>query len=225
MSYPFQEGGIRLPEANYGNRPTQVGSSHHFTGQIIVGDGPGWHLGTESHLEMKGTLILSTRPETAAVFSQIAFEWYDHEGVYHTHYIDLVVQQCDGKWVGYAVRPTKYATAEYIAKLARIKAQSMLQGFLSDFRLFTEEDVDPTELFNAKLLHSVRVEDPEADEVVAEVARKRFGVFAIGALVEEAGLDGMGFRAAVRLIRSGHLKLVQHERISHATEVFKAQEV
>ncbi|KEJ89010.1 hypothetical protein [Sulfitobacter donghicola] len=225
MSYPFHPGGFRLPEASSGNRSTQVGSSYHFTGQIIVGDGPGRCLGTESHLEMKGALILSTRPETAAIFDQIVFEWYDDDGVYHKHFIDLVVQQCDGKWVGYAVRPTKYATAEYIAKLARIKAQAMLQGFLSDFRLFTEEDVDPTELFNAKLLHSVRVTDPDADEIAKRVVSTCSGVTAIGTLVAETGLDGMGFRAIVRLIRSGHLKLVQHERITHATELFKAQEV
>jgi hypothetical protein len=225
MSYPFQEGGIRLPEASSGDRSTQVGSSYHFTGQIIVGDGPGRCLGTESNLEKKGALILSTRPETAAIFDQIAFRWCDENKIYRTHYIDLVVQQCDGDWVGYAVRPTKFATVEYIAKLARIKAQAKLQSFLSDFRLFTEEDVDPTELFNAELLHSVRVTDPDADEIAKRVVSKCSGVTAIGVLVTETGLDGMGFRAVVRLIRSGHLKLVQHERITYATELFKSQEV
>jgi hypothetical protein len=225
MTKDFETGGILLPEASAGDRATQVGSSHHFTGQIVIGDGRGRVLGTESHLEMKATLILAARPETAALFEQIAFEWKDATGASRTHYIDLMVQQHDGQWVGYAVRPWARLSKAYLADLARIKAQAIASGFLWDFRIFTDRDVDPIDLFNARLLHSVRVAEPDADAAARSVAAAITGVTTIGALVADIGIHGQGFRAIVRLIRSGHLQPVRHERIDHGTEVFKAREL
>lgn len=219
------QGGIRLPEPSAGDRVTQVGSSEHFTGQIVIGDGPGRLLGTESHLEMKAALILAVRPTTGALFEQIAFEWHDVDGACRTHFIDLVVQRSDGHWVGYAVRPRGRVTQGYLVQLARIKAQAIRAGFLSDFRLFSEDDVDPVELSNAKLLHAVRVPDREPDAAARKAAAMITGVTFVGALVAETGLAGTGFRAVVRLIRSGHLKPVSHEPIDYGTDVFKAREL
>lgn len=215
--------GIRLPEPSAGDRATQVGSSEHFTGQIVIGDGPGRVLGLESHLEMKAALILAARSSTDALFEQILFEWRNASGACSIHYIDLVVRRTDGRWIGYAVRPRARITQTYLAELASIKVQSMAAGFLSDFRLFSEDDIDPVELFNAKLLHAVRVPDPEPDAAARSAAARIAGVTTVGALVAETAFEGAGFRAVVRLIRSGHLKTVRHERIDHGTEVFKAR--
>lgn len=215
--------GIRLPEPSAGDRATQVGSSHHFTGQIVQGDGPGRVVGLESHLEMKAALILAARPSTDALFEQIAFEWRDADAASRTHYIDLVVRRTDGRWIGYAVRPRGRVTPTYLAELARIKAQAIEAGFLSDLRLFSEDDVDLAALFNAKLLQAVRVPDPDPDAAARTAAARITGVTTVGALVEETGLGGAGFRAVVRLIRSGHLTPVRHVRIDRDTEVFKAR--
>lgn len=222
MSYNVETGGIRLPEQSAAERSTQVGSSHHFTGQIVIGDGVGRLLRTESHLEMKAALILAVRPETAELFEQIAFEWTDADGTRRVHYIDLVVQQKDGRWIGYAVRPAARVCPTYLKKLARIKAQAQANGFLWDFRLFSDEDVDPDELFNARLLHSVRVPEPNADAIARKVISGARGVVTIGSLVAETGLEGHGFRAVVRQIRSRNLHAVRRERINYATEVFRA---
>jgi hypothetical protein len=215
--------GIRLPEPSAGDRATQVGSSHHFTGQIVLGDGPGRVVGLESHLEMKAALILAARSSTDALFEQIAFEWRDAEAASRIHYIDLVVRRTDGRWIGYAVRPRGRVTPAYLAELARIKAQAIGAGFLSDLRLFSEDDVDPVALFNAKLLHAVRVPDPDPDAAVRTVAARITGVTTVGALVDETGLGGAAFRAVVRLIRSGHLMPIGHVRIDRDTEVCKAR--
>jgi hypothetical protein len=215
--------GIRLPEPSTGDRATQVGSSHHFTGQIVLGDGPGRVVGLESHLEMKAALILAARRSTDALFEQIAFAWRDADEARRTHYIDLVVRRTDGRWIGYAVRPMKRVTPAYLAELARIKAQALEAGFLSDLRLFSEHDVDPVALFNAKLLQAVRVPDPEPDAAARAAAARITGVTTVGALVDETGRGGAGFRAVVRLIRSGHLTPVRQTRIDRDTEVFKAR--
>ncbi|GHE06513.1 hypothetical protein U879_08475 [Defluviimonas sp. 20V17] len=90
---------------------------------------------------MNGAVVLSVRYEAAAVFEQIAFEWFDADGVSRTQYIDLVVQQVDGRWIGCAVRPLAKVTQKYLAKRSRIKAQAIQQGFLFDFRLFTKLDL------------------------------------------------------------------------------------
>lgn len=223
MNYHVFTKGIRLPEPSAGNRATQVGSSHHCTGQIVIGDGPGRLHGTDSHLEMNSTLMLAARAETAALFEQIAFVWRDAKGESHTHYIDLVVQQTDGRRVGYAVRPWKRISVEYLTDLARIKAQAIASGFLWDFRIFSDRDVNPIDLFNAKLLHAVRTGEPQADATARAAAATISGIASIGALVAQTGLEGTGFRAIVRLIRSGHLKPVRRGRIDYETEVFKAQ--
>ncbi len=225
MSYPFHSGGIRLPEASRGNRATQVGSTRHFTGGGVFGDGGDVRVGTESHLEKNALFLLSSRQTTLDVVEQVAFDWYDEHGEYHTHYMDYVVTQVDGNVVGYAVRPTQRAGREYTTNLARIKEQAIHQGTLNDFLLFTEQDVCPVELFNAELIHAVRRPDCFADPVMQDVAGSFVGVATIGDLVDRSGLDGMGFRAAVRLIKSGHLQMVRHERIKRSSEVFRAREI
>lgn len=223
MSYPFGTGGRSLPEFSRGNRKTQVGSTKHFTGCAVLGDGPGYRVNTESHLEAQAALLLAARLETLMLVEQVEFQWYDEDREYHLHYIDLVATQADGLVVGYAVRPTQWASPDYIKELARIKEQAIHQEFLDDLRLFTEKDVCPVEWHNAKLFHGVRRADCFADPVARDVAGRIVGVTTIGELVDQTGLEGMGFRAIVRLIRSGHLQMVRHERIEHTTEVFKVR--
>lgn len=225
MSYHFQDGGTELPEESLGDRATQVGSTKHFTGRLVIGDDAGRRLGVESHLETKAALLLSTRSDTLSLVEQVRFEWFDADGEIHDHYIDLVVARADGVKIGYAVRPWARVSARYLEELSRIKEQSIAAGALDDFRLFTESDVCPLELHNAKLFHSVRRPDVFADPVVRDVLQNMAGVFTVDAVVEATGLDGMAFRAVARLIRSGHLALVCPERITRKTRIFKALEI
>ena len=106
-----------------------------------------------------------------------------------------------------------------------MKAQAVEQGVLDEFRLFTERDVCPVELYNAKLFHSVRRPDCFGDPVARDIVGHMTGVQTIAHLVELTGLQGMGFRAVVRLIRSGYLEMVGYDRIGHHTMVFKAREI
>ena len=218
-------GGIRLPEKSRGNRPTQVGSTRHFTGGMVIGDGAGVRVGLESHGETEGTVVINYRADTLRVIEQVCFEWGDEFGEVHDHFIDLVQVRKDGTEIGYAVRPMELVNFEYLIKLSRIKEQAIEQGFLDDFRLFTKEDVCPVELFNARLFHSVRRPDCFGDPVAQDVVRKTTGVVTVGHLVSEIGLDGMGFRAVARLIRSGQLQMLSYERITYETMVFKVKEV
>lgn len=221
MSYPILPGGIRLPEVSVGDRSTQVASKAHFTGHIIFGMGHGRGLGLESNLEKKAALILRYASDTVDLVEQQAFEWFDAHGARHTHYVDLVRQMRNGRRIAYAVRPSARVSSNYQDKLARIKRQSMEQGVFDDFRLFTERDICPVALENATHLHAVRVAEPEADRAAAEVVSAMRGVATIGALSEQIGMQGTGVRAVVRLIGSGNLQLLRHEKISHSSQVIK----
>lgn len=159
------------------------------------------------------------------VVEQVRFDWFDELGEIHKHYIDLVATEQSGTVIGYAVRPLGRAKDAYLAQLIRIKKQAIAKGVLNDLRLFTERDVCPIALHNAKLFHSVRRPDCFGDPVAQEIISRMSGVVLIDRLVEQTGLEGMGFRALVRLIRSGHLQMVNYECISHSSLVFKAKEV
>lgn len=217
--------GIRLPAQSLGNRKTQVGSSHHLTGRLVIGEGPGRRLGFESHLEAKAAMILAARRETLSLVEQFRINWTDEFGKVLRHFVDFVQDKVDGQRIGYAVRPTARVSQKYLLKLARIKEQALASAILSDFRLFTETEVCPVELSNASQFHAVRRPDPFGDTVAAEVVRNMSGVTTIGHLTDAIGLDGMGFRAVVRLIRSGELEMVRHEVISRRSQVFKVKEL
>jgi len=224
MSDLSQSGGIRLPEHRRGDRKTQVGSTQHFTGGIVLGEGHGVRLGLESHLEASCAMVLAYRPDIKEIIEQVLFEWFDTFGEIHKHFIDFVAVSEDGTTTGYAVRPSECASQKYLIELARIKAQAISLGVLDDFRLFTEKDVCPVELFNARLFHSVRRPDQFGDPVAQDVVQSMSGVDRLGDLVDKTRLGGMGFRALVRLIRAGHLQMLSYERISHEVLVFKAKE-
>ncbi|MFV1594056.1 hypothetical protein VWZ88_15995 [Phaeobacter sp. JH20_36] len=225
MSYPFQQEGIRLPEPSLANRDVAAASKGHFTGHAVLGDGPGRIVQLESHHELQFCLCLAARPETGEIYEQVSFEWHDADGELHPHYFDFVVVQTDGAVIAYSVRPTYGVSDAFFEEMCRISDQARKAGFVADVRLLTEEDLDPVELFNAELLHSVREEDPEADEAARKAVRDMQGIETLEVLRDRAGCGAMGFRALIRLLRSRQLQLVSHERISPKSQVFKREQV
>lgn len=223
-NYTFLDG-IRLPAPSLGHRNTMVGSSHHLTGRRVIGEGPGRRLGHESHIEAKASMILAARRETLCLVEQFRIIWTHETGKVLRHFVDFVQIKVNGQHVGFAVRPTAQVSDDYLLKLAHIKEQALKAGLLSDFLLFTETDICPVELSNASQFHAVRRPDPFGDQVASEVVRNMSGVATIGQLADATGLDGMGFRAVVRLIRSGKLEMVRHEVISRGSQVFKLKEL
>ncbi|MBK1636498.1 hypothetical protein [Rhodovulum adriaticum] len=220
MSHNLIEG-IQLPDPSLAQRKVPWGTRFHFTGQIVLGDGPGRVVRTESHTEFTCCLCLASRPETAKIHEQVAFEWHDADGVVRTHYIDFLVEQTDGQRVAYTVRPEARVSERFLDEVRQVARQIRASGFANDLRLLTDKDFDQTERFNAKLLHSVRQPDPEADAAARKIVGDLRGIAPLARLADEIALEARGFRALVRLIRSGHLRLVNHERIRPAAQVFK----
>lgn len=222
MSYPLS-GGRRLPTDSLGDRYTPLASKGHFTGHLVVGDGAGVVVETESYLELSWCLCLLARAETVSLVEQTAFEWHDRDGEWHTHYFDIFVTRTDGTAVAYTVKPEARVKGDFLRDIAWIAAQARASGFASDVRLLSDADLDQVELHNARLMHGMRVPDPEADSAAATVCKVMSGISTLADLSSCIGLGAHGFRALIRLIRSHHLRLVHHEKINRASEVYKGK--
>ncbi|MCF6432311.1 hypothetical protein L1069_15545, partial [Leisingera sp. MMG025] len=131
----------------------------------------------------------------------------------------------DGAIIAYSVRPTYGVSDAFFKEMCRISDPARKAGFVADARLRTDEHLDPVVLFNTGPLHSVRKEDPEADEAARKAVQDMQGIETLEALKDRTGCGALGFRALIRLIRSRHLQLVSHERISPKSQVFKREQV
>lgn len=224
MTHLLEDHGQRLVQLSVSKRNLSGASKNHLTGFFVFGDGDGRIVGSESHLEFNFALCLAARSDTADLHEQVLFNWKDLKGEVHKHYFDFVVTQTDGSRVAYTVKPLVWLNGEFAETIPEIAHQARKSGQFTDVRLLTDEDLDRVSLFNAELLHACRNAVIEHDEVAKSVLRKMISVTTLGALVAETRLEGNGFRALVRLIRSRHLKLRAHEHISYDAAVYKAKQ-
>ena len=224
MSYPFS-GPMELPAPSVAQHHIALSSPTNFSGQMVVGDGPGRVVLTNSHLELDWSMVLIARSDTANIFEQVEFNWLDGDGNVHPHYFDFVIKQTDGLLIAYAVRPTGRSHGTFNKVMPVIAKQALASRVYADVRHLSEDDLDPIDLSNAWLLHGMRTPDPEADMLAAAVLTQMSGVETLGTLSDRVQQGAWGFRALIRLIRSHHLRLVRSERIDMATEVYKAENV
>ena len=106
----------------------------------------------------------------------------------------------------------KAAKADFVAEMHCL-ARQVTSNFADRVSLITEKHLDPIELHNAELIHSVRLADPEPDAAVRAVVANINGAVEIRDLVAAAGVSGRGFLAVVRMIGRHELELITHERI------------
>ncbi len=214
-----------LPEPSTAGRKINRHSREHCTGQIAVGPGGGRIVHLESHLELCWCLTLMGRESTADLREQVGFGWEDEQGEMRRHWFDFFVTEVDGSQIAYSVKPQARVSERFLREMSQIAEQARESGFVDDVRLLTDENLDRVDLFNAKLFFAYRRPEPAADRLACEIHDAISGLFKLGELVAYFDEPGDGFRAFVRLIQSGHLKLVRHEQISLNSNVFKAKKV
>ncbi|SDY37287.1 hypothetical protein SAMN05444340_106185 [Citreimonas salinaria] len=205
-------GAFLLPQPPNAARRIKMGVQKHFTGSLVIGD-EGQVVEFESHTEKLTALVMLARPDVVHLESQIPFGWRDQAGQEKTHTFDLRVTYVDGKRVALFVKNSREAAkAEFRAETLLIASQ-VTPDFADRVSLVTEKNLDPIEVYNAELLHSVRIPDPEADAAVRRVVAETSGAVKIENIVSAAGCSGRGFLATVRMIRTHDLELVARERI------------
>lgn len=224
MTHPRENYGQQLVQPSLAKRNLSGSSRNHLTGFIVFGDGQGRVVGSESHLEFNYALCLAAHPDTVDLHEQVPFEWRDLNGKLRDHHFDFVVTRADGKRIAYTVKPMVWCKGEFAETIPHIAHQARNSGLFTDVRLLSDADLDQVLLFNAKLLHACRAVVREHDEAARLVLQAMSGVTTLGALVAQTGLQGDGFRALVRLIRTRHLRLRDHERISYDAAVYKAEQ-
>ena len=212
---------VRLPLPSLAARRIGPGPAS-FTGAAVLDDAGGRArvVRFESLEERRCILCLAIDPLTCEMREQVEFGWWDGEGRLRTHYFDLVVLQHDGRRVAYSIKPAARMTERFLAEIGPIGRQAVEAGFAHDVRLLSAADFDPITRRNAELLHAARHPDPEADAAAREAVRGMNGTSTLEALTRRTGLEGRGFRALLRLVRSRVLGAVGHPPLAPETEVF-----
>ncbi|WP_158644598.1 hypothetical protein [Paracoccus jeotgali] len=226
--------GFTPPLGSTAQRNVALTSRGQFCGHVVIGDSsgrgaiagaPARVIQVESHLEVCWCLCLALRRDIADLREQVAFTWWDQAGESRTHFFDLFVTRTDGSRIACAVRPARRTGGRLGRELPLIAAQARASGFASDVRLLTDEDLDPVELHNAWLLHGVRADDPDADAAAADVLAAMSGTVSLADLADRTDCGAAGCQALLRLVRSGHLRPLHHERITSATVLYKESDL
>ena len=175
----------------------------------------------ESELERKVLLVLLARRDVVEVREQIAPVTYrDADGVEREHRFDFLVRRRDGRRILVAVKPLEIAVKHDLDGLIRLIARHVPRSLADSAIWMSERDVPRNAVFNATLLHSVRAGgSPEHDKVVEGIASTLAGITTVACLVAASGLAGDGFRAVVRLIDRGVLRMVGTGRIDYGTRI------
>ena len=213
-SVPLNDIGISLPSASLAERKVAVKSKGHFCGHLVVGDEQEQVITVESHLEMNCALILSARSEVIELREQVAFPWVDDMGGNRTHYFDFLVALRDGSTIAVFVKLFRLSRKEKFVSETRQIVSQVTSAFADRIILLTDRDINPVELYNAELLHSVRLSDPDIDRTAVSVVNNIQGSVTVAELMKDIAIPAQGFRAVVRLVRNNILELVQHERIA-----------
>lgn len=217
--YMAPDGTLCLPRASSADRIIPKGKKHHFTGSMVVGEDEGYAFDFESNSERLVALVMLARPDVTNVENQVLFNWVDSTGKARKHYFDFRITLRDGTRIALVVKaPYKAADPEFRTEL-RWLASQVTPDLADRVSLLTANDLDPVEVYNAGLIHSVREPDPEPDAAVRRVVAATAGPVTISDIVNASGWPGRGFRSVVRLIRSRELELADPGRIEPESRV------
>jgi len=201
------DGSIGLPIQARTMRKVAKGRREHMTGHFVFGPDEGTAMDFESHTELQVGLVMLSRADVVELENQVPFGWKDDTGTTNLHHFDYRATMRDGRRTAIFVKAEFRLQSDRLCKELATIASQVTPDFADHVVIMTEEDLDPIEAFNANLLHEVRRPDPIADAAARRVTWDLFGAANIAELVEEIGLDGQGFRALVRLVRSRDLEL------------------
>jgi len=202
------------PGESRGERPVPLrgrGSSH---GHIVLGE---FRLDFESRLERHVALAFRARPDTKDLVEQTPRVLYrDDDGVVREHIFDLLVTAWNGMKTAVFVKPSALWRPSMKRMLELIAAQISPQ-VANRVLPFTEKKLSRADRHNAELIQEYcRQPDADDDAAIAQLIAAMTGPTAIKDLVEDSGLNGYGYRAVVRAIAAGAVRLTKPGMINHS---------
>lgn len=218
-------GGISLPARSTADRNVAKASAAHCTGHTVIGDGDGVVMQAESYLELCNLQLLNAKLNVTSLKEQVRFTFGFHKLRQQEHVFDVVADLENGDRIAFAVKPTvRLRSGRFLSEMQTVAWWVRERGFADEVRIISEADFSPTDQKNAAIFAAVRGSDPAADEAARRVAenipssRSR----SLRALTIETGLEARGYRALLRLVRSGVLVTPGHLVLTPNAAVMKA---
>lgn len=175
----------------------------------------------ESGLELKAQMILQARPDVVEIFEQLPrVKYVDECGKERTHTFDILARMTNGERIAIPVKPNEVVERTGLRAQLAIIAPQIPRAVADRVVLLTDRQLRGPALFNAELIHAVRLdEDPEADAGVSAALEQVSGCLTIADLVAKSGKKGRSFRSIVRFIADGVLQQRTAGRIDYCTIV------
>ncbi|OYU77439.1 MAG: hypothetical protein CFE32_05675 [Alphaproteobacteria bacterium PA3] len=196
---------------------------NHFSVFMTIGDrsGVGGHSsGCGSLGEYHTRIIALAEPDTIDVIEQVGpFPYVDRENVRHGHYLDQLVVKADGRRLAMSDKPYARVKDEFCEELEQVRNFGVENGSFDELYLVTEYARDPIDLHNAALIRGCRDVDEDVDLRAEKVVADMVGKQTMQTLTDLIDFGPQGFRALVRLIRTGRIRLVNKEKIAFSSLV------
>lgn len=175
----------------------------------------------ESSIEKSVLLWLATLPEIVRIREQPpAVPYIDREGVQRLHTFDILAEFADGRRIFYDVKDERHARKHDVDGFLRHIAPQIPETIADGVTLYTERTLSPAMISNARLIHAVRRDLPNAaDRAVLDLLTEIKGTVVIKDLVAASMHGAAAFRAIVRLIAQRALLLTADERIDYPSHV------
>lgn len=223
--------GIILAGPSKANRDVQSSSSSHCTGHLVLGRDNGTRVQAESLLEANSLYVLNTVKNIAQMQEQKEFLFGWDPKKLKRHFFDVFVTLTSGERIAFAIKPEGRLRSRgkqrinFEEHMQTVAWWAFEKNFADDIRIFTEADLDPIELHNAKVLAAVRNSDPAADAAARQAVSDLplGGGATLHELTASTGIDARGYQALIRLIRLGEARLQTREKIGPTTVIVSAR--
>lgn len=209
------------PKPSQGMRVVPMRSRGSSHGHIVLDEC--W-LDFESRLERNVFLAFLARPDTAHLVEQTPRLVYrDDDGEYREHTFDLQITKTDGLKCAVFVKPSKLVRPEH-RRMLNLLAEQTSPRVIQKILIITEEKLTRADLHNAELIQEVsRFPDASDDAAIFDLIGQMTGTAKIGDLVEASGLNGYGFRALVRALAAGEVRLTRPCMITNTAWIERAR--
>ncbi len=180
---------------------------------------------SESGLEFFTSQIALATPDIVSVIPQPErIPFLDKWGKARHHTFDLLIEHVDGTKTAVAVKPYDRVIDSDFRETLSVIAGQMPQSFADRACLVTDRSFTRVQIFNAAMFVDFsKDQDPEADRCLLSVSSELIGSLTIESLVALTGHGGAMFRAIVRQLFGGILRLVSPGRIGSSSLVRMAR--
>ncbi|WP_192964083.1 hypothetical protein [Phycobacter azelaicus] len=145
----------------------------------------------ESLYELRVGLVVQARKDIASLENQVPFFYRNADGRPATHFFDYRATQRSGKRIAIMVKAAERAASPRVDDELRVIARQVPSSFADRVVVMTEEDLDPIEVYNAELLHEMRMPEPEVDAAARRAVCSMVGPCELGRLIEMIGHAGL----------------------------------